>query len=551
MNTPARIWLSAVVLLLPAATKADPAIGDQLGTIHFVASGDAEVRAHVVRGVKLLHHMMYEEADREFAAAVTTDPQCAFGYWGRAMVIVHPLWPDAPDAVGLKRGAEYLETGLALATKAGREQAYLEAIAAYFRLGADSSHPARLKALDAAWARVAEQYPDDLDAAAFSALFHLAPARFLPKDKSNRIQFEAAAVIEKILKQIPDHPGALHYKIHAYDFPMLAGRALEVCEVYGGIAPDVPHALHMPTHIFTRRGLWDKSIEFNTRSAEEARKLAARNGATNSHFPHALDYLVYAHLQRGEYRRVEAICREVLALPGPYENTNRTTMAFAFAAIPARLAVERHDWAAAARLELHQPASFAWGDSFLYCDSISRFARALGAVRSGDLEGARREIAEQELLSGRIAALLPNSYWAAQADVQLLSARGWLAFREGNREIALAAMRQAAEREATVDKEAVTPGEVMPAGELLGEMLAEMGQPVEALAAFETVLRVSPNRFNGLYGAARAAAQAGDPAKAADYYQQLLAVAAVADPGNERIEQARAYLAAQGHLKAD
>jgi tetratricopeptide (TPR) repeat protein len=551
MKTPARICVLGMFALLRGLASADPATADQLGTIHFVASGDAEVRAHVVRGVKLLHHMMYEEADKEFAVALQKDAGCAFGYWGRAMTIVHPLWPDVPDAAGLKRGADYVDAGLALGTKSPREQAYLEAIGAYFRAGADSTHPARLKALDTAWADVAERYPDDLDAAAFSALFHLAPARFLPKDKSNRIQLEAAGIIEKILKQIPDHPGALHYKIHAYDFPLLAGRALEVCDVYGGIAPEVPHALHMPTHIFTRRGLWDKSIELNERSAAEARKLASRNGATNSHLPHALDYLAYAYLQRGQYQKADAIRRDVLAFPGPFEPTNRTAMAFAFAAIPARLAVERHDWAAAARLELRQPASFPWSDSFLFCDAISRFARALGTVRSGDLEAGRREIAEQEKLAERIAGLLPNSYWASQAEVQLLGARGWLAFHEGNRDAALTAMCRAVELEATVDKEAVTPGEVIPAGELLGEMLGEMERPREALAAFEAVLQVSPNRFNALYGAAHAAEQAGDTAKAIDDYRQLLAVASAADAGNERIEQAKVFLASRAGLRAD
>jgi tetratricopeptide (TPR) repeat protein len=545
MKRSACIWFLGAIWLLTGSAVADPAIGDQLGTIHFEASGSAEVREHVVRGVKLLHHMMYEEADKEFAAALKADAGCAFGYWGRAMAIVHPLWPDKPDADGLKRGAEYVGAGLALGSKSPREQAYLEAIGAYYLGEPGRDHPARLKALDTAWAGVADQFPDDLDAAAFSALFHLAPARFLPKDKSNRIQLESAAIIEKILKQIPNHPGALHYKIHAYDFPLLAGRALEVCDLYGGIAPDVPHALHMPTHIFTRRGLWDKSIEFNERSAAEARKLIVRNGQTNSHLPHALDYLAYAYLQRGQYDHADAIQREMLVISGPYEPTNRGAMAFAFAAIPARLAVERQDWTAAARIEVRQPASFPWGDSFLYCDSITRFVRALGAVRSGDLEAGRREIRELENLAQRIGKLVPNPYWNAQAETQLLSARGWLAFREGDRDAALVALRRAVEIEGSADKEAVTPGEVVPAGELLGEMLGEMGRPDEAQAAFEAVLRVSPNRFNALYGAAHAAEQAGESARAADYYRQLLTVAAAADPGNPRLEQAKAFLSAR------
>lgn len=522
--------------------RADAVADEKLGTIQFSVTGDPAVQAHVVRGVKLLHHMMYEQADREFSAALAADPHCAFGYWGRAMTVVHPLWPDVPDEAGRALGAQLVQAGLALANRSARETAYLEAIGAYFHGEASATHPARLKALDVAWAAVAERFPDDLDAAAFSALFHLAPARFLPKDKSNRIQLEAAAVIDRILKQNRDHPGALHYKIHAYDFPMLAGRALEVCDLYGAIAPEVPHALHMPTHIFTRRGLWAQSIEFNERSAAEALKIAARTGATNSHFPHALDYLTYAYLQRGQYQKAGAILQQVCALTGPYEPTNRPAMAFAFAAIPARLAVEQHDWKAAAQLEMRRPASFPWGETFLYCDSITRFARAIGAARTGDLTGARREVGELEKLGQLLSTRLPNSYWASQAEVQRLAAGGWLAFREGRKDEGLAALRRATEMEATTDKEAVTPGEVMPAGELLAEMLGELGQPGEALAAFEAVLRVSPNRFNALFGAARSAEQAGDAAKATDYYRQLLAVASAADPGNGRLARAATYV---------
>ena len=543
MSARSRLALLALVPLLSASLPADPPVTDRLGTIHFAVAGDAVVGDHIVRGVKLLHHMMYDEADREFAAALAADAGCAFAYWGRAMTIVHPLWPDVPDAAGLKLGLDYVNAGLAHTPKTARERAYLGTMDAYFRDAANRDLPTRLKAVDGAWSHVAAQFPNDLDAAAFSALFHLAPARFLPKDKSHRIQLESAAIIQGILAQIPDHPGAMHYKIHAYDFPLLAGRALEVCDSYGTIAPEVPHALHMPTHIFTRQGLWEKSIEFNERSAEEARKLARADGATNSHLPHALDYLAYAYLQRGQYGKVEAILREVRTATGPYQPSNRPAMAFAFAAIPARLALERHDWAAAAQLELRRPASFPWTDSFLYCDGITRFARALGAVRGGNVEAARREIGEQERLRDRIAAALPNAYWTSQADVQLLTARGWLALQEGNRDAALAAMRRAVELEATTDKEAVTPGEVLPAGELLGEMLAELGRHREALAAFEAQLAVSPNRFNGLYGAAHAAELAGEPATAARYYGQQVTVAATADTGNERVSRAKAFLA--------
>jgi len=545
-RTPARLRALLIAALLPAlhaSTDAPSAGPEKLGTIQFAVTGDAATQEHVVRGVKLLHHMMYLEADREFAAVLAHDPDCGFGYWGRAMAIIHPLWADIPDTHDLQQGLDYVQAGAARRLHSPRERAYLATMEAFFCAGPDRSLPERLKAADAAWSATVAQYPDDLDAAAFGALYHLAPARFLPKDKSYRLQIETASVLDGILARIPDHPGALHYKIHALDFPLLAGRALEVCDAYSEVAPEVPHALHMPTHIFTRLGQWDKSIDFNERSAGAARAIARGEGALNSDLPHALDYLAYAYLQRGQYRKVEAIAREIGGAIGPYQANNRPAMAFAFASIPARLALERQDWPAAARLVLHQPAAFPWGDRYLYCDSLVHFARALGAVRSGDRDTARFDLAELEAIGRRIAAVIPGSYWAAQADVQILTIRGWLAQAEGRPADALAALRQAVDIEASTDKEAVTPGEVLPAGELLGELLNEQRRPRDALAAFEAQLAVSPNRFNGLYGAARSAEMAGEPVTATRHYRELLAAAALADPGNPRLEEAKAFLA--------
>lgn len=534
------IALSA--LAFPVSLQADDRLGDNLGAIEFSVSGDPAAQRHVIRGVKLLHHMMYPEADREFARAVGIDGRCALAYWGRAMSILHPLWPDAPNEAELVNGANYVKQGLACPPATPRERAYLETLDAYFRGATTKDHFARLEVIDQAWADLAAKQPDDLDAVAFSALFHLAPARFQPKDKSHRIQLEAAADLQKVLAKIPKHPGAQHYKIHAYDFPLLADRALEVCETYGGIAPDVPHALHMPTHIFTRRGMWDKSIEFNQRSAEAARKLGVNAGALNGHYPHALDYMTYAYLQRGQYREADRIRQLLATLTGPYSQVQPTAMAFAFAAVPARYALERQDWSEAADLSLHQPATFAWGDSYLNCDSITRFARAIGAVRSGRLDAARTEIAELEKIHRQLSTARRASYWASQAETQLLAGRAWLLFAEGNTDDAIASMRRAAAMEAATDKEAVTPGEVLPAGELFGELLLECDRNDDALEAFETVLAASPNRLNTLYGAAVAAERSGNLAKARQYYEQVRAVATDADPGIVRVERARAFV---------
>jgi hypothetical protein len=246
-----------VAVLFSTQGISDDRLGNELGTVRFEVGGSPEAQAHVVRGVKLLHHMMYEQADREFAAAAGADPKCALAYWGRAMSLIHPLWPEEvyPDERVL--GAEQIRLGLACPPATQRERDYLETLAIYFGDGSPGDHVEGLKAMDKAWAVLAARYPDDLDATAFSALYHLAPARFMAKDKSHRAQIEAAAQLQRVAEAIPDHPGAQHYRIHAFDFPLLADRALEVCDTYGSIAPDVPHALHIPTHIFTRRGLWE------------------------------------------------------------------------------------------------------------------------------------------------------------------------------------------------------------------------------------------------------------------------------------------------------
>ena len=531
------------VIAVPNRSLADHRPGEKLGTIRFEVSGNAEAKEHVTRGVKLVHHMMYPEADQAFAAAVAADPKCALGHWGRAMAIIHPLWPDSPTEAERKQGAEYVQRGLAISSITLRERAYLETMNVYYGPQAAPDHPSRLKAMDVAWSALADKYPDDLDALAFSALYHLAPARFVAKDRSHRIQLEAVTRLQKVAAAISDHPGAQHYKIHAMDFPLLADRALEVCDSYSGIAPDVPHALHMPTHIFTRRGLWDKSIDFNKRSAEAARKLGVNAGELNGHYLHALDYMTYAYMQRGQYREAEAVRKLVLTLKGPYSAVAPTTMAFAFAAIPARFALERQAWAEAAALEPHQPSSFPWGKAYRYCDSIVHFARAIGAARSGNLDAARAEIVAQEQVFQDLASTNRVSYWAAQAETQLLAARAWVRFAEKGTDEAIGMMRRAAEIEAGADKEPVTPGEVLPAGDLLGDMLLEAGRPAEALAAYEAVLAASPNRLYTLCGAGGAAERAGNIAKATQYYEQVAQVAGDADPGIKRVEHARAFLA--------
>ena len=520
------------------------AIGDQMGTIDFPVTANEKAKPHLERGIKLLHHMTYPEADKEFAAAIEADPDCAIAYWGRAMTIVHPVWPDVPNEIQLKAGSELIKEARTRKSKTDRENDFIETLAVYFENASEREEKDRLIDLDKAWDNLQKKYPKDVEAATFFALFHLAPARFLPPDASFTIQRHSGTIVEEVLKKIPDHPGALHYQIHAYDYPALADRALEMCGLYSAVAPDVPHALHMPTHIFTRAGLWSKSIELNLRAAKTARTLDAGKGGNGAEYLHTLDYAVYAYLQRGQSQEANKVRDEILAIEGPFVGPNPVAAAFGFAAIPARCALEGQQWEEAAQLQPRYPEWFDWDDRFIPQESMIYYARAIGAIRSGDLISARNEIEAHKQLAVKIAAKFPSGYWDVQAKTQQLAVLAWLAFAENRGGEALIMMREAAELESVTNKEAVTPGEVLPAGELLGDMLTEMKRYDEAVAAYQTVLVRSPNRLYSLYGTGYAAEADGDTKTATRYYDLLMALAEDADPGQSRLQHAEAFLAA-------
>ncbi|NIS80099.1 MAG: hypothetical protein GTO14_07795 [Anaerolineales bacterium] len=481
--------------------------------------------------------MTYAGARRVFEAAREADPDCALAYWGIAMTYVHPLWPDTPTEEDLKLGLDLLKFSKTRGQKTKRERAYIGALEAYYRNALERDERARLASFDQAWKRIHHEFPDDLEAASFYALAHMATAT--SKDKSYRIQKEAGAIMEKVLAQIPDHPGAHHYIIHAYDFPGLADRALEVARNYGKLAPEVPHALHMPTHIFTRLGLWQESIDWNRRSAVAAWKNRV-DGAISLHYPHALDYLAYAYLQQGQDEKAKKVMETTLSLSDPFQDLNAASSAYALAAIPARYTLERQQWAAAANLKPRKPASFHWGDRFAAYEAITHFARALGAARNGNATAARSALRELETLHDIVAQ--KSAYWANQIKIQQLSARAWLALEQRNQVEALRLMQLAAGLEASTEKHPTTPGEILPARELLGDMLLELERPKEALAEYEAALERSPNRFNSLYGAGRAAELAGNKKKATAYYQKLLEVSAQADTVRPRLQHARRFL---------
>ncbi len=515
----------------PAGHPAD--YGARLGTVELPATCAEAANPLLEQGLALLHHMTYEGAREAFAAATAADPECGVGYWGQAMTFIHPLWSDPPTEALFERGRELLATAQSRGPHSDRLKAYVSAAEAYYASGRGPTETANLAAFEKGWERVHRQYPDDPEAACFYALARLGTAD--PRDKTYASQRAAAEIVEQVLARVPDHPGGHHYLIHASDYPPLAAQALEVARSYGRIAPAVPHALHMPTHIFTRLGLWSEAIDWNRNSAAAALHHPV-DGAVSMHHLHALDYQAYAHLQRGEDAAAEAVAAGMRALKGPFQAEVATP--YTFAALPARLVLERQRWAEAAALEPRVPAALPW-EKFPAVEAITHFARALGAARSGDPEGARQAIAR--LAELRDAAAVSSAYWAHQVDVQRVAAEAWLLKAEGRAEEALATLSRAAEMEASTEKHPVTPGEVLPVRELLADLLFEMGRFAEAQAAYEATLERSPGRLNSLYGAGRAAEAAGDGATAARYYRLLLDGTAV-DSGLERLAHARRFL---------
>jgi len=512
------IWLTslaAVCITAPAAADHGDH-GEELGAVEVHASCKAAAMPYLREGLALLHHMTYERAEQAFVNAADADPACALAFWGRAMTYIHPLWSDPPTAETFRRGEQFVERAKSLQGSTSEEREYIAAVEAYYREGRSASETANIAAFADGWARAHEQHPDDLEAASFHALGLLATAD--PKDKTFADQKRAAEIAADIRARVPRHPGAHHYIIHAFDYPPLAGQALEVARHYSDIAPDVPHALHMPTHIFTRLGLWQDSIEWNERSAAAALKQPVE-GAVSLHYLHALDYLAYAHLQLKQDDEAEEVLRTIEAIDQPMQV--EVAVPYTLAAVPARLALERQEWARAAALEPRIPESYPW-DRFPAIEAITWFARALGAARGGDVAAADTAIGK--LASLREAAAETSTYWATQVDIQRTAASAWLAYAKGDEAQALGFMRKAAQLEAATEKHPVTPGEMLPAAELLGDLLMELGRFADARAAYEESLARSPNRYNSLSGAARAAEREGDAVAAERYERELVAL---------------------------
>jgi tetratricopeptide (TPR) repeat protein len=508
--------------------------GSPLGSVRLPSSCSEAADVHLGRGLALLHSMTYEDAEAAFAAAAEANPDCAMAYWGQAMTVVHPLWSDPPSEARFEAGRNLLEQAR---TKARSEQEidYVEALTGYYQPGRGDSEKPNLAGFENGWRAFHEKYPLDPEGTAFYALAQLATVD--PGDKTFAKQRKAGALAEGVLESIPDHPGGHHYVIHSYDNPVLSHMAVDVARSYGKIAPDIPHALHMPTHTFTRLGLWQESIDWNRRSGDAALKRPVGD-KISLHYFHALDYLAYAYLQGAEDQRALNVLVELTGVNPPYQA--HVASAYTFAAVPARLTLERQQWESAAELEPRWPSEYPW-ESAPAMEAITYFARALGGARSGRFEQARADLATLSELQGKVAAA--NAYWGTQVEIQRLSALAWLQFEEGSRDEALSTMRAAAELEAGTEKHPVTPGEVLPARELLADMLLQLERPTEALSEYEAALERSPNRFNSLYGAGRAAELSGDTEAARRYYGSLVEVAANADTDRERLQHAKDYVA--------
>jgi tetratricopeptide (TPR) repeat protein len=534
------IGYTAVLLLAPAvlAQEHEHSHGaEALGEVHF-PTACRDVDAEFTRAVALLHSFGYEEARRAFRAVEAKDPTCAMAYWGIAMTWYHPIWAP-PNSQELAAGTAAASEAARLPANTERERGYVAAIGVFYRDSDHLSQQVRAGAYSNAMEQLSKQFPDDHEAQIFYALSLLGTVP--PDDASFANQKKAAAILNALLPLEPRHPGIAHYMIHSFDYPQLAADALPAARAYSKIAPDSPHALHMPSHIFTRLGLWQDSIASNVASAEAGRRLVAQRhpGSASMDTLHALDYLEYAYLQTGD----EAAARRVLAEAAEAKTFDDPTFAagYALAAIPARFALERRDWKAAAQLQ-PPSATLPWA-SFPYAPATTYFAQAIGASRIGDLDGARSALRRIETIhAGLQASPIPGPYnWADQVESARLAATAWLTFAEGRKDEALDAARAAAELEERTGKHPVTPGPPLPARELLGDMLLEIDRPAEALTAYEASLRGAPNRFNSLFGAAHAAELSQNTERARTLYATLIAQC-IGDSPRPELVQARKFI---------
>jgi len=506
---------------------------EKLGTVHFATSCNELAQADFNRAAALLHSFQFDGAIRAFDAVLAKDPACGIAYWGVALSDwSNPFALGAKDKSQLQAGHESAEHGKSVGAKTERERAYIAAVGKLYSDYETTPQRSRLIAYRDAMAEVAAKYPDDHEAQIFYALAVAASED--PADETYAGRLQAGAILEKLFEEEPTHPGIAHYIIHTYDVPALADRALVAARRYSEIAPDAPHALHMPSHTFTRTGYWQESIASNIAAAAAAR----REGQTSEEL-HCTDYEIYAYLQTAQDEAAARILNSLPEIASRFNSEKVISGAggpvagyFALAAIPARFALERNDWKQAAQLAVRETP-------VPYTDAMTWFARGLGAARLGQVASANEAAAALQEIRERLATAGEN-YWARQVEIQQLAVGAWAALAAGKKEEALRQMKSAAELEDGTEKSAVTPGPLAPARELLGDMLLEMNEPSQALEQFEATLKKEPGRFRALYGAGHAAQLSGDRETSQKYFRELLKVCTRADqPGRPELAEAQ------------
>jgi tetratricopeptide (TPR) repeat protein len=502
------VWFAALLPLSAASwahiTGKAP---EQLGKVSFANSCLPAAQATLERGVALLHSFWFRESERAFREAIVRDPDCAIAGWGIASAFIGNTFATGPNPAQAQQAKEAIERSRATGRKTERERNFIEAIAQYYDQYPSRPHGQRMKTLSDAFELVAKRFPEDDEAQIFSAVYLTATQPL--SDQTYAAALKAATILEVQFKKHPDHPGVAHYLIHSYDFPSIADKGMNAARRYSEIAPSAPHALHMPSHIFTRVGAWKDSAAINERSAAAAKETNEPNDGL-----HAMDYSVYAYLQLGQDADARRVLKEAREIKNFIPSVRSAP--YALAAMPARIALERGAWDEAAKLEVEESL-------FPYTKSQTHYARAVGAARGGNPAAADAEV---KALAGIVESLKgKDPYWATEVEVQRLTGAAWVEFANGNRDKGIALMRSAADMEDANEKSSLTPARMLPARELLGDMLLAAGKPVDALAEYEKSQIREPNRYRSLYGAGQAAAQANDRAKARHYFAKLLEMA--------------------------
>ena len=518
----------------------DPA--EKLGVVNFKISCNAQAQKQFNRAVAWLHSFEYEEAEKAFTEVTKIDPKCSMGYWGIAMSNFHPLWAPS-SAAELKKGSDAIAQAKNATAGTQRERDFISAIEVFYKDHDKLDHQARTFAHSDAMKQLHQSNPADREAGIFYALTLIATG-MMSHDKSYVREKQAAQILNSVLAREPQHPGVAHYLIHSYDYPALAQLALPAARAYAKIAPASAHAQHMPSHIFIRLGLWQEAINSNLDAKAAAKAFAVRNkmGGVWDEQLHAMDYLAYAYLQLAQDKQAAGVLQEVNKIQKIEPESFK--VAYAVSAIPARYVLERRQWNEAARLELSSDylKQFPW-QRFPWATAHIHFARAIGAARAGDAASARREVETLTTIQQTLTGVKGDYDWARQVEIQRQVATAWLAYAEGKQEEAVQLLRKAADLDDATDKHPVTPGSILPAREQLGELLLEIKQPAAALREFETSFKSTPQRFNGLYGAARAAQLTGDQIAARNYYRKLMQLVRGTDSDRPEINEAKVFLA--------